>query len=287
MTGLLACGGNAVTPSTDGDASMSDDMRPMMDAPLEAPGVRPPSCTSGLCATQACADAERKDIAQGCRFYAAQLDNIYSDEGKNMMLLLTNSDPAMAANFRVELRSPDGWTFVAPQDVVPAEGAARVEVTRPLTTNGYSKWGAFRITSDRPILATEIISDDSDRMSTSSSGTVLIPAHALDQHYLALTFAQLAGDTVEATMGSHDGAGLIGVVATEEGTTVHIVPKITALGNRGIYPQGSDNVAVLNEGDVLQIFSDQAGAICRARRSTPTIPWRCCLGTSSPRTATW
>ena len=263
MTGLLACGENDAPPSTDADASMSDDLRPMPDGQLEAPGGPPPSCTTGLCATDVCWDAERKDLAHGCRFYAAQLDNVDADDGKMMMLLLTNSDPTRSANFRVEVRAPDGWTLAAPEGVVRAAGGAtRVGVARPLLSNGYAQAGAFRITSDSPILATQIISDDGDRDSTSSSGTVLLPAHALDRHYMALAFTQVAGDTVAATPGSRDGAGVIAIVATQDGTTVHLTPKIVTLVDHGIsYPgmPGGDYTASLEEGDVLQVFSYQPG----------------------------
>jgi len=263
MTGLLACGENDVRPSTDADGSMSDDVRPVPDAQLEAPGGPTSTCTSGLCTSDACRDAEHHDLAQGCRFYAAQLDNIDSDDGKMMMLLLTNSDPVRSANFRVELRAPDGWTLAAPQGVVPAAGGAvRVEVGRPLLSNGYAQAGAFRITSDSPVLVTQIISDDDDRTSTSSSGTALLPAHALDRHYMALSFTQMAGDTVAATPGARDGAGVIAVVATRDGTTVHLTPKILTLVDHGVsYPgmPGEFYTASLDEGDVLQVFSYQAG----------------------------
>src|SRR6478752_6517243 len=70
MTGLLACGENDVRPSTDADGSMSDDVRPVPDAQLEAPGGPTSTCTSGLCTSDACRDAEHHDLAQGCRFYA-------------------------------------------------------------------------------------------------------------------------------------------------------------------------------------------------------------------------
>ena len=262
MAVLLACGGNDVPPSTDGDAGMSDDSRPTPDAQLEAPGRRPPSCTTGLCSTSACQDAELDDLAHGCRFYAAQLDNIDSDDGKMMMLLLTNSDPMVSATFRVELRSPDGWTLAAPQGVIAAAGGvARVEVTRPLLSEGYALAGAFRITSDSPILATQIISDDDDRTSTSSSGTVLLPAHALERHYMALAFAQTAGDAVAATPGSRAGAGVLAVVATVDGTNVTVTPKLPMLTGGGIAFLGlpGGDTVTLNEGDVLQLFSYQPG----------------------------
>jgi len=238
---------------------MSDDGRAMADGPLEAP-AGPPSCTTGLCSSDACQNAEQSDLARGCRFYAAQLDNIDSDDTKLMMLVLTNSDPVRAANFRVELRAPDGWTLAAPQGVVPAgNGVVRVEVARPLLSNGYLQAGAFRITSDSPILATEIISDDSGRSSTSSSGTVLLPAHALQGRYMALAFPQVAGDTVMATPGSRGGAGVIAIVATRDETSVTLTPKIPTLVDQAIaYPgPDSDYTATLAEGDVLQVFSFQ------------------------------
>ena len=252
MAGLLACGGNDDRPSTDAGMSMSDGWRPMPDAQLEAPGGPPASCTSGLCATDACRNAESQDVARGCRFYAAQLDNADSDDGKMMMLLLTNRDQTASANFRVELRSPDGdWAPAIPQDVVPMGGTARVELRRPLTLNGVAFGGAYRVTSDSPILVTQIISDDADRDSTSSSGTVLLPAHALDRHYMALAFPEVGGATVAATPGSRDGAGVIAIVATADGTSVHLSPKIPVLADA----PSTDYTVVFNEGDVLQVFS--------------------------------
>jgi len=256
MAGLLACGENEVRSSTDADASMSDTLPPMPDGQLEAPGGPPPTCTSGLCASDACRDGERTDIARGCRFYAAQLDNVDSDDGKQMMLIMTNADQTSSANFRVELHSPDGeWILAVPQGVVPMKGTARVELSRPLMYSGVAFNGAYRITSDSPILVTQIISDDAQRDSTSSSGTVLLPAHALDRHYMALTFSQLAGDTVTATPGSRGGAGVIAVVATADGTSVHVTPKVPALVNdTGILTSGYDAL-LMSEGDVLQVFS--------------------------------
>ena len=257
MTGVLACGGNDDRPSADGDAGMSDS-RPM----IEAPG-QPSMCTSGLCTSQACTSAEQLDLARGCRFYAVQMDNIDSDDGKNMMLVLTNGSSETPANFRIELRSPDGWELVAPQDVIATGQTARFEINRPILDPGLAPYAAFRITSDSPILAVQIVSDDSDRMSNSSSGTVLLPAHALGQAYMAMTFSQIDSEATMSTPGGRGAAGTITIVATADGTNVHLSPTTSTLVMAGTtYVPGAspdDLDLQLNEGDVWQVFSDTPG----------------------------
>lgn len=262
MGGLLGCGENDVTPSTDADAGMSDGLPPMPDGQLEAP-VPPPSCTTGLCSSPACAAAENQDVARGCRFYAAQLDNIDSDDGKNMMLVLANGSSSTAATYQVEMRSGDGWTLAAPQDVIPPLGSHSLELNRPVTGVGVTPGFAYRITSDSPILATQIISDDSDRLSTSSAGTVLLPARALGGSYMALTFTQLPSAAVTAAAGGRAGAGMIAVVGTVDGTSVNLRPSAPTMVMSGVsfIPNVTSDefTAKLNEGDVLQVFSTSAG----------------------------
>jgi len=237
---------------------MSSDVRPT----IEAPG-QPSMCTSGLCTSQACTTAEQLDLARGCRFYALQMDNIDSDDAKKMMLVLTNGSTDTPANFRVELRSPDGWDLVAPQDVILAQQTARFEINRPILEAGPGAYAAFRITSDSPILAVQIVSDDSDRMSNSSSGTVLLPAHALGESYMALTFQQIDSEATMSTPGGRGAAGTITIVGTADGTNVHLSPSTTALVGAGV-TAGPGTVTAdveqqLDEGDVWQIFSDTPG----------------------------
>lgn len=215
----------------------------------------PEACSLGRCTTRACAAAEGSDAARGCLFYAVQMDNVDSDDPKNMMLLLTNASN-VPARVEAEIRRPDAWEAVASDSVSPG-GATRIELSWPARESGVTPAGAVRITSDNPVMAVQIVSDDADRMSTSSAGTVLLPAQALGTSHLALTFLERGSAAAAATPGSRGGAGVIAVVGTLDGTNVHLVPRCPALVSPGLVPVPAlaRYDAILNEGDVLQVFS--------------------------------
>ncbi|HEY4187145.1 MAG TPA: IgGFc-binding protein [Polyangia bacterium] len=219
------------------------------------------ACSGGRCVSQACAQAEAGDALRGCRFYAVQIDNIDSEDGKSMMLLLTNASSSSPAYVVVEARSPTGWDQVA-SDFVPAGGAARFAVTRPVRDAGHILEAALRITSDNPVLAVQLISDDTDRLSNSSSGTVLLPAQALGTAHRALTFAEKETTAVTSTVGARNGAGVITIVGTIDGTHVTLIPTALTVVAAGMppWPAMVAFPVTLDEGDVLQVFSSGPGA---------------------------
>jgi hypothetical protein len=184
------------------------------------------------------------------------MDNIDSDDFKKMMLLATNASESEPATVAVEARGLDGWSMIA-LDVAPPRGASRIRVALPAREAGITPRGALRISSDLPIMAAQIISDDGDGMSTSSSGTVLLPAQALGTSHLALTFLESPSVASAAAPGSRGGAGVIAIVGTVDGTNVHWTSRIPALvsSDPQPLPAMAPYDAVLNDGDVLQVFS--------------------------------
>ena len=214
------------------------------------------ACSLGRCTTAACAAAEQSDAARGCLFYAVQMDNIDSDDFKKMLLLATNASESEPATVAVEERGLDGWDMIA-LDVAPPRGASRFRVALPAREAGITPRGALRISSDLPIMAAQIISDDGDGTSMSSSGTVLLPAQALGTSHLALTFLESPSVASAAALGSRGGAGVIAIVGTVDGTNVHWTSSSPALVSSD--PQPLPAMAhydtVLNDGDVLQVFS--------------------------------
>jgi hypothetical protein len=220
----------------------------------------PAVCSFGLCTSPACALADQQDELRGCLFYGVQPDNIDSDDGKNLMLILTNAAPT-PANVTVEARTAAGdWEPLATA-VVPAGpvgGAARIELNRPNPAPGVAVAGAFRVSSDSPLMAVQIVSDDVDHASRSSAGTALLPAHALGTGYLAITYPQEGTADVLATPGGRAGAAAITVVGTVDGTHVQLELTTPSLVDTVDAPITSYAVT-LNEGDALQVFSATEG----------------------------
>ena len=213
-------------------------------------------CSYGRCVSAACFEAEQNDPMRGCRFYPVQVDNVDADDAKNMMLILTNSSP-FPANASLQVRLADGTWGTSAAVMVPARASARLEANRAMRDAGITRMGAFRLDADGPISVVQLVSDDVDRASTSSGGTVLRPVHALDSFYWAVSYQQVSSSKIAATPGGRGGAGMIVVVATADRTTVTVrsaasllVDPVTTLpGAAGPYS------ALLDEGDVLQIFS--------------------------------
>lgn len=218
------------------------------------------TCSLGRCTSRACADAEIGDAARGCRFYGAQLDNADLDDDRPTMLLVSNAGPT-AANVRLETREAGGTWTISASTVVRSGGTERLEIARPLVDLGLIAGGGFRVESDAPVMVVEIISDDTDRKSRSSGGTVLRPAQALGWHHLAVTAPARNSPEVARTAGGRNGAGAIAIVATMADTPVHIAVTAVAMALPGqtlqpVAPrEPAANSFLLQEGDVLQLFS--------------------------------
>lgn len=227
--------------------------------------VCPYTCNLGRCTTPACMTAERNQGLAGCRFYGVQSDNIDSDDGRTLMLLLSNAAP-QDVQARVEARAADGtWTLLQ-SATVPSLGGARIQLQRPVLGTGLSSAAAFRVETDGPVFAVQLTSDDSDRMSHSSAGSALRPLQALGRHHVAVTLPALGSAAFTATPGSRGGAGAITIIATAA-TRITVDLKETATSratgtSTGAAPNADPLMAALppqeiamQEGDVVQIFS--------------------------------
>lgn len=220
------------------------------------------ACSLGRCTTQACRRAEqfdqdgvKPDAARGCLFFGVQSDNIDSDDSENLMLVLSNSG-VTAATAAIEVRVPDGGWQAQSAVTIPPGAGTRIELNRPMTQGGVTPLGAYRVDSDAPLLAIQIVSDDLDRSARSSGGTALRPVQALGMEYLAVTSPADGSPEVQRTAGSRDGAGAITVVATAD-TVVHARLTADAIAAPGdaLAPAPVEHAFPLHEGDVLQIFS--------------------------------
>ncbi|HSZ81462.1 MAG TPA: IgGFc-binding protein, partial [Polyangia bacterium] len=222
-------------------------------------------CSEGRCISPACAQAEANQASLvGCTFYTFDLQNVTSDDQIPTSVLVTNPGQVIA-NASLEHREAGQWTAVMTTAVAPMSSARIVLADPHLEGGGLEVAGAFRLTSDAPVLAAHIQSDDStDQGSTSTGGTLLLPAHVLGRRYRALTYVQVSTPRIDVTPGALHGAGQLVIVGTQDQTTVTISPSTTAeLGPvPGASPPAPDRsvTLMLEDGDLFQLFSTQDGA---------------------------
>ncbi len=223
------------------------------------------TCSQGRCISTDCAKAEANQASlAGCTFYTFDLDNVTSEDSIPTSVLVTNPGQVVA-NASLERREAGQWTVVMTTPVPPMSSARIVLADDHLEGGGLAAAGAFRLTSDEPVMAAHIQSDDStDQGSSSTGGTLLLPAHVLGRRYRALSYVQVSTPRITVTPGAMHGAGQLVIVGTQDQTTVTISPSATAeLGPvPGASPPGPDGsiVLTLEDGDLFQLFSTADGA---------------------------
>jgi hypothetical protein len=231
----------------------------------------PESCSLGRCVSSACAAAEQNRATFiGCTFYTFDLPNVMSDEAIPTSVLVTNPGQT-SAHVALERRDPTmatataGWASAATMIVPPLQsGRLQLPVDQP-QGGGLVPRGAYRLTSDQPVSAAHIQSDDSTPGgSTSSGGTLLLPQHVLGPRYRAITYPQVATPELQDTPGARGGAGQVVIVGAADGTHVTITPSAFAdlAPGGGVPPPGPDGTLrlILDEGDLFILYSNRDGA---------------------------
>ncbi len=188
-------------------------------------------CSLGRCVSPSCATGEMHASATGCLFYIAILDNVAADDDKPTLIIVTNPGPA-AAMVQLQERTPDGsWSDPPPIAVAPGSAASftTVKATVDASPYGYPPADpppARRVVSDTPVTVMMVESDDADSMATSSSGTMVLPAHALGTNYMTMSYQQVDTTKIDAIPGSRGGAAEIAVVATQDRTSLWIYAPV-------------------------------------------------------------
>ena len=186
------------------------------------------ACSLGRCVSKSCATAELQASIAGCLFYTAVLDNVDTDDGKPTLIVVTNPGPTTATVELEERGAGSPWATaqaisVQPgladsfSVVVPAVAASAADAS-----SGPSRPVARRVISDAPVTVMLVQSDNADGTATSSSGTFVLPAHALGMRYMVMAYQQRATDKVQRLAGSRGGAQEIAIVATQDRTTLWV-----------------------------------------------------------------
>jgi len=220
-------------------------------------------CSLGRCTSVACQTEEAKLASSllGCTFYTLEVDNVASESAATSSVLVTNpgAEPA-TVELRARNASDGSWEMVAHDVVLPLEAARLVLPMRPSTGEaGLAVRAALQLASDQPVSAAHVQSDDMQGTATNSGGTLLLPAHVLGQHYMAVTYPQVPKPKLIETEGARRGAGRVIIVGTADGTKVHFTLSATARldpsGGAPTLDVGGAFDLTLDDGDVYQVFS--------------------------------
>jgi hypothetical protein len=202
--------------------------------------------------------------------------NNYNKDDQTENDIVVSNPSAFTATVNVERRNPGGaWMTICTADVPMQQShvfALRNSPTCDVGGGGYFDFhvedsqlltaGAYRVTSNAPIVAYYYNSDDVGASAGSSGSSVLFPRATLGKKYYALTWPQ--PDPILVTYSSSDrdiDRSSMDIVASEDGTTVTITASTHILMGPGVAAMnpGDQQVVSLQEGDVLQLETATTG----------------------------
>ncbi|MEM9456568.1 MAG: IgGFc-binding protein [Myxococcota bacterium] len=205
-----------------------------------------------------CTEVEATRSNLGCEFWATDLPNDYrgtpmSPPASSQQFAVVVANPSALVAADVQVYVADEPTAVTQVSVEP--GQTREIALDPLDIEprfGTDDGQAYRIESSVPITAYQFNPLDNQVQVYSNDASLLLPTHALGQSYTAVT-----ADAILLSMSPDDpepvnSGAFVSVVATEDATTVEILPTAAVLEG----PQ----TATIDRGQVLTVVSEAAGS---------------------------
>jgi hypothetical protein len=217
-------------------------------------------CLAGACRDR-CETAANRRSYLGCSFTAVATANIV-DPIFNDDFAVVVGNPSDSQDAVVEVTR--GGTVVASETLAPRTTAAiplsAIADLKPHDASVIVRAAAYRVASSQPVAAYQfnplnftVYDGAEDQYSYTNDASLLLPDHALDGEYLASTYPTWGISTSEETDWI---PGFIAIAAVQDGTTVTVDPRAyTLVGDVPAAAPGEPIVAILDEGDVLQLFS--------------------------------
>ncbi len=232
-------------PETDSDTSGAADTDSEIDTDTPIDPLYGP-----------CDEQGGELTAKGCDFYAVEMESEADNWDGIFAVVVSNPSASEPANVAVIGGDQERLytTSLAPQTLevinltcneeLQLAGVSCLDKPRAVLAQGLRKKGAFRITSNIPIVAYQWQPYGTNAHSNDAS--LLFPTPRLGGHYVAATWA--VGQRSQIT-----------VAAIEDGTTVsfEVTAEVPNYGGIGPYDAGSTTIPfVLDRADVLTIASE-------------------------------
>jgi hypothetical protein len=190
-----------------------------------------------------CAQAESGESTVGCLFYAVDLDQVALFENGQFGVAISNVQANQTATVTVERKINGIWAGAAPSQMVDPMSLYVFELPDLHNQGSGIKFGgAYRVTSDVPIIAYQF--NPFEKGAFSSDASLLYPVPAWDTLNHAISWPDGSG------------RGYVTIVAQIDGTVVEVTPAVATAGGPGV-PAGSPGVPfVLNleEGDIAEVM---------------------------------
>jgi hypothetical protein len=193
----------------------------------------------------------------GCLYFAVDTNPMHSWIPGDFAVAVSNVDPATSANVAVEVKEAGAWTPVAGGTftVSPLDLQTLVLPHRYIDGSAISAGGAYRITSDLPVIAYQFNPLDGSS-SYLSDASLLLPASAYDSYYIVPAWPY--GPADEASDSGHPAHIQI---AASQPTEVTVTTPITTQAGTGVPPLSprAPQTFHLDEGDFLQLTVQNFG----------------------------
>ena len=232
--------GNASAPMTPGGDPKFD----LGEQPASDLGVM-----DGPIIPMTCEQAASGKSTVGCKFFAVDMDSHDGVETSQYAVSVANVQLAGTATVTVETKEGGVWQVVGgPQPIAPLQLFTFSLPDRHQDDTGVRVGGAYRVTSDVPVVAYQFNPVDGSQ-SFLSDAAMLYPVAALDtvNHVTAWKSMQDNSNTDQHSYAT--------VIATVDGTMVTVDPKVPTKAGTGV-PQGAPGAPytiALAEGDVLNV----------------------------------
>lgn len=269
------------------DRSCSADLQHVLDCNGQVVESCPGdvACQNGRCDAEPCEAAETAKSSYGCEYYAVKPDVITDAQGACYAVYVANTWPSpvfidverggVAFTDQSFIQIPQGQgqsitftpynsvtglppgevaiLFLSHEDPQPAfvnncPLPAAMNAESGVVGNGLGQ--AFRITTDKPVVAYSILPYGGGS-AAATSASLLLPTSAWDTNYIAIN-AYAKSQVVGAAQPSMD------IVAYEDNTSVTLLPGVALVGGNGV-PSGPANTPVtfmLQAGQYMQISQD-------------------------------
>ena len=189
------------------------------------------------------ATADRSSV--GCVYYAVDTNSI----GQPWAVAISNVDQAATANVVIEAKTGTTWAPVAGGTITVGPRALKtVALPRKFTTgSALMAGGAFRITSDIPVISYQFAPIDGSQ-SFLSDASLLLPVSAFDRYYIVSAWPS-GIDQGGTARDAH-----IQIVASEPTNVTITSPVATTAGaTAAALAPNVPHTYAMNDGDYLQL----------------------------------